>query len=120
MDIAGPKIRVDSVRPKRTAKFVAGDVFKLIDGDLHRSAKDEIASASARASLPAMVARLKPADWLLYDDSKLEGVFESVVTVTATIRVTRAPARGIRLKPENGYQPAQYRGRPVAADRQGR
>jgi pyruvate kinase len=100
MDIAGPKIRVDAVKPKRTAKLYAGDLFRLVDGDFLRKSKDQV--PSTRASLPEMVAQLKPADRLLYDDGKLEGVVEGVAAGVATIRVTRAPAGGIRLKPEKG------------------
>ena len=101
MDIAGPKIRTEAVvTPDGKRKLQTGDAVRLVASGPPRATPD--APFSAAVSLPEMVNRLTVGDRLRYDDSKLEGVVESVRAGEAIVRVTRTKAGGIKFKPEKG------------------
>jgi pyruvate kinase len=101
MDIAGPKIRTEAVLGlDKKARLAAGDALRLVaDGAPRVTAEVPFASA---VSLPELVTRLSLGDRFRYDDGKLEGVVESLGDGEAVIRITRAKAGGIKLKPEKG------------------
>ncbi|EAV45971.1 pyruvate kinase [Stappia aggregata IAM 12614] len=101
MDIAGPKIRTETVVPqKKTPKLTIGERFRLVVQETPDAHSDIAVTASV--SLPQMVNRLREGDRLLYDDSKLEGVVEEVSNGEAVIRVTRAKDSGVKIKPQKG------------------
>ncbi len=101
MDIAGPKIRTESVIvPDGKRKLQTGDAFRLVAAGPPRATPD--VPFSAAVSLPEMVNRLNVGDRMRYDDSKLEGIVESVSAGEAVIRVGRTKAGGIKFKPEKG------------------
>jgi pyruvate kinase len=101
MDIAGPKIRTEAVLLREEKpKLQAGDAFRLVASGAPRTSAD--VPFSAAVSLPEMVTRLETGHRLLYDDGKLEGVVERVEDGEAIVRVRRAKAGGIKLKPEKG------------------
>lgn len=101
MDIAGPKIRTEAVLSlDGKAKLVPGEAIRLVAAGPPRPTPD--APFSAAVSLPEMVTRLAPGERFLYDDGKLEGAVESAADGEAVIRVNRAKAGGVKLKPEKG------------------
>ncbi|MEM5585722.1 pyruvate kinase [Roseibium sp. AS2] len=101
LDIAGPKIRTESVfRLRKPSRLRQGDRFCLVLESAPGPKPDMNVSASV--SLPQMVERLQAGDRVLYDDSKLEGVVETVAEGTATVRVTRCAADGVKIKPGKG------------------
>ncbi|GAB2178637.1 pyruvate kinase [Dongia sp. agr-C8] len=101
MDIAGPKIRTEAVLSlDKKAKLAAGDALRLVASGAPRVTA-EVPFAAA-VSLPELVTRLSAGDRFRYDDGKLEGVVESVGAGEAVIRITRAKASGVKLKPEKG------------------
>jgi pyruvate kinase len=101
MDIAGPKIRTETVvRLEKPSKLQAGDRFRLVLEEKLDS--DGGVNVTASVSLPEMVERLRVGDRVLYDDSKLEGVVETVAAGEAVVRVSRAQAGGTRIKPHKG------------------
>jgi len=101
MDIAGPKIRTETVVPeKKVPKLQAGDRFRLVVAS-EPDAHPEIA-VTASVSLPQMVDRLRVGDRVLYDDSKLEGVVESVAEGEAVILVRRTKSGGAKIRAHKG------------------
>jgi pyruvate kinase len=101
MDIAGPKIRTEAVIvPEGRRKLQTGDAFRLVASGPPLVTPD--VPFSAAVSLPEMVNRLNVGDRLRYDDSKLEGVVESIGAGEAVVRVTRTKAGGIKFKSEKG------------------
>ncbi|WP_029353572.1 pyruvate kinase [Bosea sp. 117] len=100
MDIAGPKIRTEAVKPAKHGRVQAGDAIRLVANGEPRI--DETATFSAAVSLPEMVTRLAVGDRVRYDDGKLEAVVESVAEGEAVIRVTLTKSGGTRLKSEKG------------------
>jgi pyruvate kinase len=85
MDIAGPKIRTESVLCEH--KLVAGDALRLVAaGEPFLS---EGVAASAAVSLPEIVTRLSVGDRIRYDDGKLEGAVEEADGTQALIRIRR-------------------------------
>ncbi|HVO02459.1 MAG TPA: pyruvate kinase [Candidatus Cybelea sp.] len=101
MDIAGPKIRTESVLSlDRKAKLAPGIALRLVSTVTPRVSTD--IPFCAAVSLPELVSRLSVGDRFRYDDGKLEGAVESVGTAEAIIRISRAKTKGIKLKPEKG------------------
>lgn len=100
MDVAGPKIRLETVLPQRKAKVVAGDAIRLVASG-EPSATPDMPFCAA-VSLPAIVERVRVGDRFRYDDGKMEGVVERTGPGEATIRITRTKAGGAKLKPEKG------------------
>lgn len=101
MDIAGPKIRIETVAvPRDGRKLMPGDRIRLVAGGEPRPSPD--VPFAATVSLPQMVTRLAPGDRVRYNDGKLEAVVETVAADEAVIRVSRTKSSGIRLKPEKG------------------
>jgi len=101
MDIAGPKIRTETIFcASKSPKLQEGERFRLVLG-AKLGAHPEIA-VTASVSLPQMVERLRPGDRVLYDDSKLEGVVESVSEGEAVVLVKRTKSGGAKIKPQKG------------------
>jgi len=101
MDIAGPKIRTETVfRLRKPSRLQEGDRFRLVL-ESGVGAHPEI-NVTASVSLPEMVERLKVGDRVLYDDSKLEGIVETVSEGEAVVLVTRSRAGGAKIKPQKG------------------
>lgn len=101
MDIAGPKIRTENVAvEKKARKLDVGDHFRLVAEGEPRVTKQVL--FAALVSLPELVNRLNVGDRVRYDDGKLEGIVDSRTPGEAIIRVTRAKAGGVRMKPEKG------------------
>ena len=100
MDIAGPKLRTESVLQADKKKLDVGDRFRLV-----ASGKPKLTGGvdfCATVSEATIVTRLEVGDRIRYDDGKLEGVVENVGHNEAIIRVTRAKAGGAKLKAEKG------------------
>lgn len=101
MDIAGPKIRTEAVLSlDKKAKLAADGALRLVAHGTPRVTAD--VPFAAAVSLPELVTRLSIGDRFRYDDGKLEGTVESTGEGEAVIRITRAKAHGIKLKPEKG------------------
>ncbi|MBN9669669.1 pyruvate kinase [Roseibium aggregatum] len=101
MDIAGPKIRTETVlSADKSPRLQEGDRFRLVL-DSRLDVHPEIA-VTASVSLPQMVERLRVGDRVLYDDSKLEGVVESVSEGEAVILVKQPKSGGAKIKPHKG------------------
>ena len=101
MDIAGPKIRTETVAaPQARPRLMPGDALRLVASGPLEPREDTPYVASV--SLPEMVDRLAPGERFSYNDGKLEGVVESVADGSAVVRVTRTRAGGARLKAQKG------------------
>ncbi len=101
MDIAGPKLRTGSVgRAGKDDRLRPGDRFALVD---RPELLDGIALAHAASiATGGIVAGILPGERVRYDDGKLEGVVDSNAEGVAMVRVSRAKAGGVRLKPDKG------------------
>ncbi|WP_137156338.1 pyruvate kinase [Rhizobium sp. FKL33] len=100
MDIAGPKIRVETVASeKKAGKLAPGDLFRLT---IDPPELDGRARFAASVSLPDIVTRLEVGHRVRYDDGKLEAVVEEKSATEALLRVVKAKAGGAKLKPEKG------------------
>lgn len=100
MDIAGPKIRVETVvSAKKAGKLTPGDFFRLT---IDAPELDDRARFAASVSLPDIVTRLEVGHRVRYDDGKLEAVVEEKRDGDVLLRVVKAKAGGAKLKPEKG------------------
>ena len=100
MDIAGPKIRVETVaEAEEKIHLAVGDSFRLVTGEPRI---DAAARVAASVSLPEMVTRLSSGDRVLYDDGKLAGQVETVGDGEALVRITHTKTDGIRMKAQKG------------------
>ncbi|WP_117192547.1 pyruvate kinase [Rhizobium terrae] len=100
MDIAGPKIRTETVAAEKGAKLQTGDLLRLVASGAPYATPE--APFCAAVSLPEIVTRLSVGDRLRYDDGKLEGVVESVTDGEALVRIGHTKTGGAKLKPEKG------------------
>lgn len=103
MDLGGPKFRVTAIAAGKKAGgekhlFLPGDQFALVQ-DLAAAPK---ALFSATLSHPALVAALAPGAEVSLDDGKIWARVDSVDEGRAVLTVTRAPAKGGKIKPEKG------------------
>ncbi|MDZ4094996.1 MAG: pyruvate kinase [Paracoccaceae bacterium] len=99
MDLGGPKFRVVKVSSGKDKKlFTPGDRFALA-GRLSDGPKGMFCATLSHA---ALLAALLPAAMVSIDDGKLWARVVKVATGHAVLEVTRAPAKGARIKPEKG------------------
>lgn len=99
MDIAGPKFRIGEVKRQAGERLVAGDSFRLVAKPA-AFRKDAVMDA---VCLPAAVLDdLEVGTEVACDDGKLAGVVEARQKSGVLVRVTRAPQKGFKMKPERG------------------
>ncbi|OZA10560.1 MAG: hypothetical protein B7Y02_10395 [Rhodobacterales bacterium 17-64-5] len=103
MDLGGPKFRVTAISAHKKSggpdrHFLPGDRFALVR-DLDRAPHDLFA---ATLSHQALVEALEPGAEVSIDDGKLWARVDTVEDGVALLTVTRAPEKGLRIKPEKG------------------
>ena len=99
MDIAGPKFRIGDVKQQSGERLVAGDSFRLTTKPA-AFRKDAIMDAVCQ---PAdVIDDLVVGTEVACDDGKLLGVVEARQKSSVLVRVTRAPEKGFKMKPERG------------------
>lgn len=103
MDLGGPKFRVLSIKAHKKADdakhlFRPGDRFALVR-DLAQAPKDLF---SATLSHAALVEALEPGAEVSIDDGKIWAKVDTAQDGVAVLTVTRAPEKGLRIKPEKG------------------
>lgn len=98
MDLGGPKFRITRVHGDEKDRLTPGDGFLI----LHEGAKAPKGALALRLSHPALVQALQIGSEVSVDDGKLWAEVVRLGAGHAELRVTRAPAKGMRLKPEKG------------------
>ena len=98
MDLGGPKFRIESVSKDHKHHFLPGDRF-AIAGTLADGPQKTI---RATLSHPALLEALAVGAEISVDDGKLWAKVVDRPNSHALLEVTRAPAKGMRLKPEKG------------------
>jgi pyruvate kinase len=108
MDLAGPKLRLESVSDDRHLKV--GEIFQLAlerpnkaHDKAHNKAHDKAhGKLWATLAIPEVFAALTLGQTVAYDDGHLYATVETVGHNFAELRVTHAREQGIRLKPDKG------------------
>ncbi len=101
MDLAGPKVRTGEVHwPAKTKekRLKAGDVLALATA----AAALPHDLPGTTCTLPEAVAQVSIGDSVWIDDGKLGAVVEARDEEVLMLRVTHAPQKGAKLKPEKG------------------
>lgn len=103
MDLAGPKIRTGAVRLTGERKRVGkGALLAIVPpGGLDRIEADEDYFA-VECTLSEALEAVKVGERVYVDDGKLGAEVERAETWGRLARVTSAPVKGVRLKPEKG------------------
>ena len=103
MDLAGPKIRTGNVRLPEEGERLGKDALLAIvpPGGLDRIAVSDQHFAT-ECTLSEALSAAKIGDRLYVDDGKLSATVEGITEWGLLARVTSAPTKGIRLKPEKG------------------
>lgn len=103
MDLAGPKIRTGEVRlPVDQKRIGKGALLAIVPaGGLDRIALDDVHFA-VECTLPEALDSVKVGDRVYVDDGKLGAEVQRLESWGRIARVTSAPAKGVRLKPEKG------------------
>ena len=103
MDLPGPKIRTGRVAGKRAPRVQVGDHVYLCD-HLEDPRPAWAAGAEAVVEGPASVlaTQVGKGDPVLFDDAKLEMQVLGCSEVGILLEVTKAKAKGSKLKPEKG------------------
>ncbi len=104
MDLAGPKLRLESVSDDRHLKV--GEIFQLalerphkVHGKVNGKPHGKL---WATLAIPEVFAVLTLGQTVAYDDGHLYATVETVGHTFAELRVTHAREQGIRLKPDKG------------------
>lgn len=98
MDLGGPKFRIASVSQDRKHRFLPGDRFAIAASLLGGPHK----VVCATLSHPALFEALEVGAEISVDDGKLWAKVVHRPDSHALLEVTRAPEKGMRLKPEKG------------------
>jgi pyruvate kinase len=99
MDLGGPKVRTGPVTAPKGTRLVRGDTMLLT-----RNEADPISDAPVRAvcQAPEVLDQVAVGAPVWLDDGKLGAVVEARQPAGLVLRVTRAPAKGYKLRPEKG------------------
>ncbi|NUP06574.1 MAG: hypothetical protein HOW73_11000 [Polyangiaceae bacterium] len=105
MDLGGPKVRTGPCAPEIVLH--AGDPFVLTtEKSLGVPARFEAGGVVVAAEVPCVPARalddVRVGERVLLDDGKLSGVVEAIGPAGATVRVTQAKAKGMRVRADLG------------------
>ncbi|MDT8856053.1 pyruvate kinase [Paracoccaceae bacterium Fryx2] len=98
MDLGGPKFRVTEVSDSGKHRFAPGDHFAIAA----RLKDGPVAMVCATLSHGALLAALVPGAEVSVDDGKVWARVVKVKAGHAVLEVTRAPAKGGRIKPGKG------------------
>ncbi|EEW23825.1 pyruvate kinase [Rhodobacter ferrooxidans] len=98
MDLGGPKFRVQEVSDGGKHRFAAGDSFAIAN----RLKDGPAAMVCATLSHGALLAALVPGAEVSVDDGKIWARVTKVKAGQAVLEVTRAPAKGGRIRPGKG------------------
>lgn len=115
MDLPGPKIRSEKIqilRKKNKKKgqllLFEGDRLKLFSTEIELKEADKKKvpgkkyAAMVSMSIPQVVNNLEVDNEIWFDDGKIGGVIEEICDGYASVLITKAPAKGARLKTEKG------------------
>jgi pyruvate kinase len=97
MDVAGPKLRIETVRAPEKCRLHAGDRLRLVH-QLDRRDK----GIAAALNFPQAVSQLREGAQVSFDDGKAAGRVLSVDELGAEIEIVAARAKGMRLKAGKG------------------
>lgn len=101
MDLAGPKVRTGDIhwpRKTREKRLHLGDVLAL--GTDGTALPADLPGTTC--TLPEAVQQIQIGDSVWIDDGKIGAVVEARDEQVLMLRVTHAPAKGAKLKPEKG------------------
>jgi pyruvate kinase len=100
MDLGGPKVRTGAVwhLPDQRRLMVGGRLLLTRDG-LVDSAEEPVPAAR---SLPEVIDRLVIGERVFIDDGKAGGTVEAVTEQGATVLLSHASRKGMKLKPDKG------------------
>ncbi|WP_073134527.1 pyruvate kinase [Muricoccus roseus] len=103
MDLAGPKIRTGKVRHLRDGKrILEGARLAIVPpGGLRRLDEDE-ADFAAECTLAEVFGMARAGERVFLDDGKIGAVIDRADDGCLLTRVTRADAKGVKLKREKG------------------
>ncbi len=115
MDLPGPKIRSEEIHVikknnKKKGELIlhVGDRIKLYstEAELKEAIKKRVSTKSYVAlvsmSIPNVVGNLKIGNSIWFDDGKIGGVIEETFDEYAKVLITKASAKGTKLKKEKG------------------
>jgi pyruvate kinase len=115
MDLSGPKIRSEEMyifkkknKKKGDLLLHIGDRIKLYSTEVElkkaisKSKSGKTFAALVSMSIPNIVESMKIGNHVFFDDGKIEGVIEQTIKKYATVLITKAKAKGTKLKKEKG------------------
>jgi len=97
MDIAGPKLRIESVHAPEKYRLHVGERLRLVQHLNRRSG-----SLAFSVNFPQVIAQLRPDAEISFDDGKATGRIVAVNEEGAELEIITARAKGPRLKPAKG------------------
>lgn len=96
MDIAGPKLRIASVRAPEGHRLKQGDHIRIVS-DLARGK-----GVAATLNFPEVILQLQLGAEISFDDGKALGRVISCDEGGAEVEITAARSKGLRFKPDKG------------------
>jgi len=115
MDLPGPKIRSEEIHILKKKNKKKGDLI-LHDGDriklystvgelqeaIDKNTSEKTFAALVSMSIPNIVGSIDVGNHIWFDDGKIGGVIEETFEEYATVLITKARAKGTKLKKEKG------------------
>lgn len=102
MDLAGPKLRTCAIYGPKKARVFVGDRL-----DIHRAPPSgkptKLKYVTTTLSHPELIDRLTPGMPVFIDDGKIGAEVVEITAKGARLRVTRAGPKGVKVKPEKGF-----------------
>lgn len=96
MDIAGPKLRLASVRAPAKHRLAQGDRIRIVSSLVRGK------GVAATLNFPGIVSQLQPGGEISFDDGKAVGRIVSCDADGADVEITAARAKGVRFKVDKG------------------
>ena len=99
MDLGGPKLRTGAVYAPDKPRVQIGDRLNI----LREPPQNKVKHVTTTLSHPELIDSLSPGMAVFIDDGKIGAEVIDVGKKGAKLRVTRADPKGVKLKPEKGF-----------------
>ena len=100
MDICGPRARTKSVAARDDRRLAVGE--RLLMGETEDPAERLAHPVEFQCSLPGVIEQIQPGQMVWLDEGSMGAVVERKLERGAVLRITNAPPKGGRVRPDKG------------------
>ncbi len=100
MDICGPRARTECVAAPDDRRLAVGE--RLLMGEAGAPAEQLAYPVEFQCSLPEIIEQIQPGQMVWVDEGSLGAIVERKLERGAVLRITNAPPKGGRVRPDKG------------------